>query len=132
MHSTICQGLCPIAHERAVLVTESNESVCADVRARRSRCQNGSRWREGPSEVGVTEELQPSDPDRIGPSRALPLRPALVAALSVPGCRAVYAVTFGLDGDALAAAAGDGFTYLWDMAGGGAPAAAHPRPRGGV
>ena len=40
----------------------------------------------------MTEELQPSDPDRIGPSRVLPLRPALVAGLSVPGCRAVYAV----------------------------------------
>ncbi|HJZ01586.1 MAG TPA: hypothetical protein VJ305_12750, partial [Streptosporangiaceae bacterium] len=59
-----------------------------------------------------------ADPDRIGPSGLLSLHPVLAAALAVPGCRAVYAVTFGLDGDVLAAADGNGFTYLWDMAGG--------------
>ena len=73
--------------------------------------------------MGVADEPQPADPDRIGPSRLL--RPALAAALAVPGCRAVYAVTFGLDGDALAAADGNGCTYLWDTADGLAATFAH-------
>ena len=61
----------------------------------------------------------------------LPLRPALVKAFSVPGCRAVYAVTFGVDGNALAAADGNGRTYLWDMVGGGlAGTFAHSGSRG--
>jgi len=60
----------------------------------------------------VTEGLRHGDPDRTGPSGLLPLRPALAAALAVPGCRAVYAVAFGLDGDALAAGDGNGRTYL--------------------
>jgi Bacterial regulatory proteins, luxR family len=36
--------------------------------------------------------------------RRCPGTSALAAALAVPGCRAVYAVAFGLDGDALAPA----------------------------
>jgi hypothetical protein len=44
----------------------------------------------------------------------------------------VYAVAFGLDGDALAAADGNGFTYLWDMAGGLAATFAHPGSRGAI
>ena len=80
--------------------------------------------------MGVADELQQGDPDRTGPSRSLPLRPALAGTLAVPGCRAVYAVTFGLDGDVLAAADGNGFTYLWDMAGGLAATFAHPGSRG--
>src|SRR5580704_3479450 len=65
--------------------------------------------------MGVADELQQGEPDGTGPSRLLPLRPALAAMLAVPGCRAVYAVTFGLDGDVLAAADGNGLTYLWDL-----------------
>src|SRR5580704_7560381 len=118
MHSTICRGLCPIAHERAVLVTESDGSVSGMSALAAADARIESAGAKGPSEVGVADELQPGDPDRIGPSRLLPLRPVLAAALAVPGCRAVYAVTFGLDGDVLAAADGNGFTYLWDMAGG--------------
>ena len=76
------------------------------------------------------EERQPSDPQQIAPSRLLPRRPLLVAALAATGCRAVYAVTFGLDGEALAAADGNGFTYLWDTAGGLAAAFAHPGSQG--
>ena len=59
-----------------------------------------------------------------------PLRRVLVAALATTGCRAVYAVTFGLDGEALAAADGSGCTYLWDTAGGLAATFAHPGSRG--
>ena len=76
------------------------------------------------------EERQPGDPQQIAPSRLLPLRPLLVAALAATGCRAVYAVTFGLDGEALAAADGNGFTYLWDTVGGLAAAFAHPGSQG--
>jgi WD40 repeat protein len=85
---------------------------------------------KGPLEVSVADELQPRDPDPIGPSRPLPLRFALAATLAVPGCRAVYAVAFGLGGAALAAADGNGSTYLWDMAGGLAATFAHPGSRG--
>ena len=73
------------------------------------------------------DERQLGDPEAIAPYSVLPLRPALVKAFSVPGCRAVYAVTFGLDGNALAAADGNGRTYLWDLAGGGL-ARAFPDP----
>jgi WD40 repeat protein len=66
----------------------------------------------------------------MGPSRVLPLRPALVAALAVPGCRAVYAVTFGLNGDTLAAGDGNGRTYLWDTDGGLAATFARPGSHG--
>ena len=77
------------------------------------------------------DERQLGDPEAIAPYSVLPLRPALVKAFSVPGCRAVYAVTFGLDGNALAAADGNGRTYLWDLAGGGlAGTLAHPGSRG--
>jgi hypothetical protein len=67
---------------------------------------------------------------RTGPSRLLGVRPAPAAALAAPGGRAVYAVTFAPDGATLAAADGNGRTYLWDMAGGLAAALAHPASRG--
>jgi len=78
----------------------------------------------------VNDERRPVDPGRIGPSRLLALCPVLAGALAVQGCRAVYAVTFGLDGGALAAADGNGYTYLWDTAGGLAATFAHPGSRG--
>src|SRR5260370_6236608 len=115
MHSTICRGLCPIAHERAVLVTESDESVPGMSALAAAGARIEAAGAKEPSEVGVADELQQGDPDRIGPSRLLPLRPVLAAALTVPACRPVYAVTFGLDGDVLAAADGNGFPYLWDV-----------------
>ena len=77
----------------------------------------------------MSDEWQPGDPERIGPSRVLPVRPALGAVLAVPGRRAVYAVTFGLDGEALAAADGNGCTYLWDAEGGLAATFAPPGGR---
>ena len=76
------------------------------------------------------QERPPGDPQQIAPSRLLPLRPLLVAALATTGCRAVYAVTFGLDGEALAAADRNGCTYLWDTAGGLAATFAHPSSQG--
>src|SRR5260370_1477904 len=130
MHSTICRGLCPIAQERAVLVTEADESVPGMSAVAAGGARLEAAGAKEPSEGGVADELQQGDPDRIGPSRLLPLRPVLAAALAVRGCRAVYAVTFGLDGDVLAAADGNGFTYLWDMAGGLAATFAHPGSRG--
>jgi hypothetical protein len=80
----------------------------------------------------VDKVRQPGDPDRSGPSRLLPFRPALAAALSAPGCRAVYAVTFGLDGNALAAADGNGRIYRWDMASGKLTRPCVPRRSGGL
>jgi WD40 repeat protein len=78
----------------------------------------------------VREERPPVDPERIAPSRPLPLRPVLIAALATTGCRAVYAVTFGVDGGALAAADRSGCAYLWDADGGLAATFAHPGSRG--
>ena len=78
----------------------------------------------------MREERPPVDPERIARSRLLPLRPVLVAALATAGCRAVYAVTFGVDGGALAAADGSGCTYLWDTDGGLAATFAHPGSKG--
>ena len=78
----------------------------------------------------MNDERRAADPDRIVPSRLLARRPVLAAALAARGCRAVYAVTFGLDGDALAAADGNGCSYVWDTAGGLAASFAHPGSQG--
>jgi WD40 repeat protein len=83
-------------------------------------------------EVDVDEQRPPGDPERAGPSRLLPRRSAApLATLAGPGCRAVYAVTFGLDGNALAAADGNGRVYVWNTASGALAATfAPPRSRG--
>lgn len=78
------------------------------------------------------DERPPGDPQPIGPSRLLPLRPALVKAFSVPGCRAVYAVTFGVNGNALAAADGNGRAYLRDLVSGDLARTFGPRRGGGL
>jgi WD40 repeat protein len=77
------------------------------------------------------DEWQLGDLERMAPFSLLPLRPALVKAFSAPGGRAIYAVSFGVGGNALAAADANGRTYLWDIAGGGlAGTFAHPGSRG--
>jgi DNA-binding beta-propeller fold protein YncE len=50
--------------------------------------------------------------------RLLQARPALVATLTGPNARVVYAVEFSPDGDVLAAADGNGRVFLWDVVSG--------------
>jgi hypothetical protein len=117
-------GLCLIAHERAVSATESDKLLSDHARAGGMLTCAGARM-EGPGRWMWTK--RGSQATRSGSGRPVRSpRPALVAALAAPGCRAVYAVAFGLDGDPLAAVGGNGFTYLWHMAGGLAATFARP------
>jgi len=84
--------LYPIAQERAVSVTESNDPVSAMAAVTVVDATMEAAEAKEPAEVGVGDERRSADPERIGPSRLLSLHPVLAAALAVPGCRAVPGV----------------------------------------
>jgi hypothetical protein len=89
-------GLCLIAHERAVSATESDKLLSDHARAGHMlTCVGGFRQRWMWTKRG-------SQATRAVPFGHPPPRPGRGAGRS----RAVYAVAFGLDGDALGAADG--------------------------
>jgi serine/threonine protein kinase/DNA-binding beta-propeller fold protein YncE len=93
-----------------------------EVSAHASRAPQSTRTRAG-TEQKVSRSPEPAfsrtvtrpSADRGGEGTP-PRHPALVATLADPAARAVYAVTFGPEGDVLAAADANGRVYLWDVA----------------
>ena len=89
------------------------------------QARRGTAWDLAPRDRSVTGEVPrisvaPTVTHPVPPASGRPraLRPALTATLAHGGSQGVNGVAFGPDGGLLAAADGNGRTYLWDVASG--------------